>query len=262
MKRILVALCLLALGSTRLSAELKYTMHMEMKKGETPAAQGSNPMLGMMGDAMMKQLVPEGAADIVYLIGEKGSRIEFTQAAMGQAAGTVNLGRPDGTLIVMNPKEKTYWQTTSQAALAAMQAAGIVPPEVTATRTGKFETVAGVKCEVVAFDWKMALPIPEAARASLPPDFPTALTMTGDSCTTTDQYQQYAAIAAKSTSTMGAAMGLDKIAQGGLVLRQTMQMMGFEMRSSVTQISEETAAEAAFDIPADYKEVPMPKAGK
>ena len=262
MKRILVTLCLVALVSARLSAELKYTMHMEMKKGDAAAAPGTNPMLGMMGDAMMKQLVPDGAADIVYLIGEKGSRIEFTQAAMGQAAGTVNLGRPDGTLIVLNPKEKTYWQTTSQAAMAAMQAAGIVPPEVTATRTGKFETVAGVKCEVVAFDWKMALPIPEAARASLPPDFPTALTMTGDSCTTTDQYQQYAAIAAKSTSTMGAAMGLDKIAQGGLVLRQTMQMMGFEMRSSVTQIAEEAAAATAFEIPADYKEVPMPTAGK
>jgi hypothetical protein len=262
MKRMFVALGLVALVSARLSAELKYTMHMEMKKGDPAAAQGNNPLLGMMGDAMMKQLVPEGAADIVYLIGEKGTRIEFLQAAMGQAAGTINLVRPDGTLIVMNPKEKTYWQTTSQAASAAMQAAGVVPPEVTATRTGKFDAVAGVKCEVIAFDWKMALPIPEAARASLPPDFPTALTMKGDSCTTTDQYQKYAAIAAKSVNTMVAAMGFDKIAQGGIVLRQTMLMMGFEMRSGVTQIGEEAAAETLFEIPADYKEVPMPGPGK
>jgi hypothetical protein len=108
----------------------------------------------------------------------------------------------------------------------------------------------------------MTLPIPEAARASLPPDFPTALTMQGDSCTTTDQYQKYAAIAAKSVNTMVAAMGFDKIAQGGIVLRQTMQMMGFEMRSGVTQIGEEAAAETSFEIPADYKEVPMPGPGK
>jgi hypothetical protein len=262
MKRMFVALGLVALVSARLSAELKYTMHMEMKKGDPAAAQGSNPMVGMMGDAMMKQLVPEGAADIVYLIGENGARIEFTQAAMGQAAGTINLTRPDGTLIVMNPKEKTYWKTTSQATLAAMQAAGVATPEVTAKRTGQFETVAGVKCEVVAFDWKMPLPIPEAARASLPPDFPTTLTMTGDSCTTTDQYQKYADIATKSASAVMAAMGFDKIAQGGLVLRQTMQMLGFEMRSSVTQIGEEAAPEAAFEVPADYKEVPMPGVGK
>ena len=234
MKRILVALCLVTLVSARLSAELKYMLHMEVKKTDAPAAQGSNPMIGMMGDAMMKQMVPDGAADIVYLIGEKGSRIEFMQAAMGQAAGTVNLGRPDGTLIVMNPKEKTYWQTSSQAAMASMKAAGITPPEVKATRTGKFETVAGVKCEVVAFDWKMALPIPEAVRASLPPDFPLELTMKGDTCTTTDQYQKYAEIAAKSTSVMMTAMGFDKIAQGGLVLRQAMQMIGLEMRSNIS----------------------------
>jgi hypothetical protein len=262
MKRMFVALCLLTLVSARLSAELKYTMHIEVKKTEAAPAQGGSPILAMMGDAMMKQMVPDGVADIVYLIGEKGSRIEFMQAAMGQAAGTVNLGRPDGTLIVMNPKEKTYWQTTSQAALGAMKAAGITPPDVTATRSGKFETVAGVKCEVVTFDWKMALPIPEAVRASLPPDFPMVLTMTGDTCATTDQYQKYADLAAKSSSVMMTAMGFDKMSQGGLVLRQTMQLVGFEMRSNVTQIAEETGVEAAFDIPADYKEVPMPTPGK
>jgi hypothetical protein len=165
-------------------------------------------------------------------------------------------------LIVMNPTAKTYWKTTSQASMAAMQAAGMPTPEVTAKRTGQFETVAGVKCEVIVFDWKMALPIPEAARASLPPDFPSAVTMTGDSCTASEQYQKYAEISAKSVGAMLAAMGFDKIAQGGLVLRQSMSMAGSEMRSSVTQISEEPAPPAAFEIPADFKEVPMPTGGK
>jgi hypothetical protein len=260
MKQVFVALCLVALVSTRLSAELKYTMHMEMKKSDTAPAPGANPLLGMFSDTLMKQLVPEGTADLVYLIGEKGTRIEFTKAAMGQAAGTVNLARPDGTLIVLNPTAKTYWKTTTQAALTAMQSAGVPVPEVTAKRTGQFETVAGVKCEVVQFDWKMALPIPEAARASMPPDFPAALTMNGDTCTTTDQYQKYAEISAKSASIMLAAMGFDKMAQGGLVLRQTMNMMGIEMRSNVTQIAEEAAEGTLFEIPADYKEVPMPGA--
>ena len=82
--------------------------------------------------------------------------------------------------------------------------------------------------------------------------------MTGDSCTTTDQYQKYADIVAKGANAMMSAMGFDKIAQGGLVLRQTLQMMGVEMRSVVTQIGEEPAPPNAFDIPADYKEVPMP----
>jgi hypothetical protein len=261
MKQISLALALMALATAPLRAELKYTVHMEMKKSEAAPAQRPNPLLGMMADSVMKQLVPQGTADIVYLIGEKGARIEFTQAALGQPAGAVNLARPDGTLIVMNPTAKTYWKTTSQAATTAMQAAGVPAPEITAKRTGQFETVAGVKCEVVQFDWKMALPIPEGARASLPPDFPSALTMTGDSCTTTDQYQQYAEVAMKTAGAMLSALGFDKMSQGGVVLRQTMMMMGVEMRATATQITEEPAPETAFEIPADYKEVPMP-AGK
>jgi hypothetical protein len=51
------------------------------------------------------------------------------------------------------------------------------------------------------------------------------------------------------------------MSQGGVVLRQTMMMMGVEMRATATQITEEPAPETAFEIPADYKEVPMP-AGK
>jgi hypothetical protein len=106
----------------------------------------------------------------------------------------------------------------------------------------------------------MALPIPEAARASMPPDFPSVIAMNGESCATTDQYQKYAEVAARSASGLMSAMGFDKIAQGGLVLRQTMSMMGFEMRANVTELAEAAAPEGAFEIPADYKEVPMPGA--
>ena len=62
-----------------------------------------------------------------------------------------------------------------------MKAAGVPIPEIAVKRTGQFETLVGAKCEVVTFDWKMALPIPEAARASLPPDFPSTIAMNGDS---------------------------------------------------------------------------------
>jgi hypothetical protein len=86
--------------------------------------------------------------------------------------------------------------------------------------------------------------------------------MTGDACTTSDQYQKYAEIVAKGANAMMSAMGFDKIAQGGLVLRQRMQLMGFEMRSAVTQIAEEAAPANAFEVPADYKEVPMPGPAK
>jgi hypothetical protein len=262
MRKFVIAAGLSTLMIVPLSADLKYTQHMQIQKSATATDQPANPMLGMMADAVMKQMVPGGEADVVYLVGEKGARIEYLQAAMGQAAGTITLFSPDGTLAVLNPNEKTYWKTTVQAALDGMKTSGVPTPEVTAKRTGQFETVAGTKCEVVTFDWKMNLPIPEAARASLPPDFPSTLNMTGDSCTTTDQYQKYADIVANGANAMMSAMGFDKIAQGGLVLRQRMKLMGFEMNSAVTKIGEEAAPAGAFEIPADYKEVPMPGAGK
>jgi len=256
MRKALTALFLVAVVSAPLRAELKYTMRMEMKKSENPAAAASNPMLTMMGEQMMKQMLPNGSSELVYIVGEKGTRMEFTQAAMGQAAGAVNISKPDGTLYVLDPQNKTYWKTTTDTATAQMKAAGITP-EVTAKKTGQTETIAGINCDVIAFDWKMVLPIPEQARANLPPDFPTALTMTGDSCTTS-QYAQYGAMIARGAGGMLAAMGFDKVAQGGVILRQTMLMMGYEMRSVVTKIGEETVDQTLFDIPAEYKEVPAP----
>lgn len=255
MRKALTALFLVAVVSAPLRAELKYTMRMEMKKSDNAAA-NTNPMLGMMGEQMMKQMLPNGNTEIVYIVGDKGTRMEFAQAAMGQAAGAVNIAKPDGTMYVVDTQNKTYWKTTAQAAADAMKASGLAP-EVTARKTGQTDTVAGVKCEIVTFDWKMALPIPEAARASLPPDFPTTLTMTGDSCTT-DQYSKYAEMVGRGTGGMLAAMGFEKLAQGGLIVRQTMLMMGFEMKSFVTSIGEVTVDPTLFEIPADYKEVPAP----
>ena len=262
MKNSFAAFVIVAIASTPLRAELKYTTHLEIKK-TAPPAQPVNPMIGIMGDAVMKQMVPEGAADLVYLVGEKGARVEYLQPAMGLPAGTINLITLDGTMAILNPKEKTYWKTTTAETLEKMKAAGVPTPDIAVKKTGQTETVAGAKCEVVTFDWKMALPIPEGARASLPPDFPSTLAMTGDSCVTTDSYKSYADVINKGANAMMAAMGFDKIAQGGIALRQTLAMAGFEMRMTVTQIGEEPAPEHAFEIPADYKEVPMPSgAGK
>ena len=84
--------------------------------------------------------------------------------------------------------------------------------------------------------------------------------MTGDSCVTFDAYKPYAEVINKGINAMMAAMGFDKIAQGGFPLRQTFSMNGLEMRMTVTEISEGAAPEHAYEIPADYKEVPMPSA--
>jgi uncharacterized protein DUF4412 len=260
MKKVFVFLCLGWLISSNASAELKYTLKTEVQKPEKPASPAPNPMVAMMGDALTRQLLPEGTATMTYVIGDKGTRIEFVNAAMGQPAGTVTLVQPDGTTVLMNPKEQTYWKTGLQGAAAAIQAAGITP-QVTSAATGEAETVAGVKCERSTFTMKMDLPIPASARASLGADFPSSIDMSGDTCATTDQFQSYAAMAAKTQATgMLAALGLDKLTQGGIVLRQSLKMGAVEIRSAVTDIGEGPAPEGAFEIPAGYKEVPPPTA--
>jgi hypothetical protein len=260
MRKVFVLLCLAALDSSRAGAELKYTLKTEVQKTEAPASPAPNPMLAMMGDALTRQLLPEGSATMTYFIGEKGTRIEFVNAAMGQAAGTVTLIQPDGTTLLLNPKDQTYWKAGLQGAASAMQAAGLTP-QVTSSRTGEVETVAGVKCERSTFTMKMDLPIPPAARASLGADFPSSIDMAGDTCSTTDQFQTYGEMAAKTQATgMLAAMGIDKLTQGGIVLRQSLRMGGVELRSAVIEIAEVPAPEGAFAIPAGYKEVPPPAA--
>jgi hypothetical protein len=258
MKKVFVALCLAASVSATLRAELKYTIHMEVKKADVPAGQPVNPMISMMGDSMIKEMLPSGGADLVYSIGEKGSRVEYLQPAMGQPAGAVSISLPDGAVFMLNPKDQTYWKTTVQSTTAMMKAAGMAPT-ASVKRTGTFESVAGLKCELVTFDWKMDLPIPEAARATLPPDFPTAISMNGNTCLTTDQFQKYADLAAKSQ--MGALMsslGLNQALQGGIALRQIVQIGGIELQSVVTSISEQDVPASAFEVPAGYKEVPAP----
>ena len=102
-------------------------MRTEVQKSEAPAKPAPNPLLTMMGDAMTKQLLPEGSATMTYILGDKGVRVELANAAMGQAAGTITLAQPDGTAVVMNPKDQTYWKMPIKGAAAAMQASGLRP---------------------------------------------------------------------------------------------------------------------------------------
>jgi hypothetical protein len=258
MKKVLIALCFVSLASGRTSAELKYTMRTEVQKPEKVASPAAHPMVAMMGEAMTKQLFPEGTATMTYILGAKGTRVELMNAALGQPAGTVTLAQLDGTAIVLNPKEQTYWKMGAQGAAAAMKAAGITP-QLTSSRTGETETVAGVPCQRSTFTMKMDLPIPESARATFGKDLPSSIDMSGDTCSTTDQFKKYGDIASKTQATsMLSAIGLDKLMTGGIVLRQAIRLGGVEIRSVVTEIAEAEVPADSFDVPAGYKEVPPP----
>jgi hypothetical protein len=105
----------------------------------------------------------------------------------------------------------------------------------------------------------MDIPIPAAVRANLPPDFPTAILMNGDTCVTTDQFTKYVELAAKSpVNDLMSNLGLKEVMQGGIAMRQTVRFGTLELLSTVTRIGEEDVPASAFEVPAGYKEVPAP----
>ena len=64
-----------------------------------------------------------------------------------------------------------------------------------------------------------------------------------------------------------AGIGLDKLLNDsqGLSVRQVMRMSilpGYELETLVTKIVEEDVPDSVFDVPAGYKEIPMPTPGK
>ncbi len=256
--RAIVAALLLLCTAARVHAELKYTMHVELKKVESTAGRPVNPLIAMMGDNMIKELLPGGSADLIYVIGEKGTRVEYVQAAMGQAAGTVALSLADGTMVGLNTKEQVYWRMTAAGAADAMKSAG-VSPEITRTPTGEVLTIAGVRCERVTFDMNMDLPIPDAIRASLPLDFPKSLALAGETCLASEPYQKYMQMAAtRKVRDFLSELDMGGVIHGALPMRHTLAFGSIQLDQVITALAEEEVPPSMFEIPAGYKEVPAP----
>jgi hypothetical protein len=72
-----VAACVLALAVPA-RADLHYTMHTEARQ-VTPT-EDTNAMLVMAGDVLVRTMFPEGPADSIYWLSDKGMRIELTKA--------------------------------------------------------------------------------------------------------------------------------------------------------------------------------------
>lgn len=260
MRKAFVALVLVASVAAPLRADLKYTTHTEMKPSTSADAQPANPMLGMLAGQMVQQLLPDGAADTVYIVSDKGMRTEYLKGGMStNAEGTITLTMTNGDLIQLNPKDKTYWKSTAQQMTAMMQQAGM-QPEVTMKTTGETATVASVHTKRSTFQISIPLPIPEQMRSQLPPGFPTALTMSGEAWLATAPFEKYVAVISKMAQ-FNSGMGLNKLMESGLVMRQVLRseiLGGQQLEMVVTKIGEEASPAGAFDIPSDYKEVPSP----
>ena len=247
-RRFVTVALLFAISVSPAAAELRYTTHIETRKAE--AAQPVDPMMGMIG-AMIASRFPSG--DMKMTVGDGGTRVEFVNALGPVPAGGVMLMRT-GSTVILNPVERTYWTARAPAPLIPGSAA----PAVTTKRTGEFETVAGLRTERVAFGLAMNLPLP--AGVQLPPGFPTTFTMDGDMWVA-DQFKAYASSLNAIANTLFPGIGIGGLAQEGLVVRQVTRSPMFggnELVFSVSDVVEGPTTAELFQIPAGYKEVPMP----
>ena len=236
-----------------LHAELKFTAKVEMRPSATPSLAPADPMMEMIGNMMAEMLVPAGGIEMTVVVGDKGSRVEYSKAYLMFPAGAVALVKPDGSMVILNPADKTFWKTS--AADAALPPG--MTPKVTTKRTGEFTDIAGARSERVAVQISIALPLPDGVQA--PPGMPTELTMSGD-LWTTDRYKASTKAAGLAMGGLG-SLGLDKILEGGLAMRSVIRsplFPGREIETLITKIGEEAAPASLFDVPADYKEVPAP----
>jgi hypothetical protein len=280
--RALTTAAILVALAAPLRADLEYTMHLTMTKVAAPAS--GNP-LAAEAAASMKSPLPDGPADVVFVIGDRGARAEFRQAANGFAAGTVTITKPNGDMFVLDPKNRTYWKVVinsdpaaGQQAMNDLKAAGMTPRSETSTkRTGEFADVAGVRCERVIFDFSLTLTmsmpeIPPELRDALPAGLgqPITITQRTEMWMATDRFKDYAAASAKRMAAgmkeageIVTMMGLDKMPSDGFVMRKIERNseLGFSLESVVTAIHERDAPASLFEIPSDYKEVPAPKIG-
>jgi hypothetical protein len=238
-----------------LQADLRYTMRTEVRKVQTTEV-ASSPF-AFLGELLVKMIAPEGPVEARFIVGDKGARVEVSQTTFTVPAGAVVLRPPDGDIVVLNQAERTYWK------LSLLGAADILSqlyPEVTSTRTGEFETIAGARAERLTFGVTMNVPVPPGLQ--LPSDFPTTLNASGE---------MWVADQVASTSTLAGALnplltlfGLDKLAPKGLVVRQIVRSPifgAYEVEMVATEIGEASAPPELFQVPADYREVPAPQLG-
>jgi len=267
MRRYVIACALVALVSAPLSAELKYTSRMTARA--VPGAPAATDMMGAMIGPMMLQMFggAEGVETVVTINEDGRMRTEYRGAFVGMPAGTVVIMRADGTSVGFDPKAQTWWKVDAgrdNPQLAAMLAQ--MTPEVTTKRTGEFATVAGLKAERVSVAMTMPIPMPPGAD-QVPPEvlamMPKEITVEAD-VWVADAHAKYAKAFTRmlAQSPMG-AMGIDRMMSGldGFTVRNVMRMSvlaGYELETVVTQVAEEDVPDSVFDVPAGFKEVPMP----
>ena len=267
MRKYFAAIVVVGLCTAPLSAELKVTSKMVAR--QVAGAPAGNDMMAAMVGPMITQMYggAEGVEMTVTMHEDGRMRTDYPKGFIGMPAGSVVILKPDGTSVGFDQKAQTWWKMGD--AMANPQAAALMAqmkPEVTTKRTGEFATVAGLKAEKVTMVMVMAIPLPPEA-AGAPPELlamiPKEIRMDGDNWIAPVHVKYVKAASKMIAQGPFAGMGLDKMLGDlqGLTVRAVMRMSvlaGWEIETLVSKVVEEDVPDTVFDVPAGYKEIPMP----
>jgi hypothetical protein len=252
-RRVLTVLAICAASAASLHADLKYTMRMAAHPSTVPAATPPNPLLTMLSSFVLGMIAPPGGLEMTVIVGEAGTRVEYSQAYTVVPAGGAMVMVPDGSVAVINPATKTYWKAARPGALGAL---GGGNPVVELRRTGEFASIAGVRAEHATLAVTVPLPLPPGMQM---PGLPSDLAVSGEAWLS-DAYRKYAAMGS-GIGSLVQSLGLDRTSDTGFVMRSVMRsdlFGGQELEAVVTRIAEVTVPAETFRVPPDYTEVSPP----
>jgi hypothetical protein len=254
---IVVAAALALSACARPPLHLKYVSRMEMQPSTAPVP--GDPILESIGRSVGQMMLPGGSIQMTTIVGEYGIRLEWDRALPGIPAGAAMIyNAADGSSVVINPAQKTYWRLPPSALADLFPAEA--KPQVTSTKTNEKATIAGVPAEHMTFQIRMPLPAPPGQPR--PEGMPAELTISGEAWVA-EQYGKYLGGASKLPALN--ALGMDALAQHGLQMRQILRSPVFgsqQLETLVTSVSEERVSADLFKVPAGYTETPAGLSGR
>ena len=219
MKHISLVICFLAVSVSGVRADLRYTLHTEVRSTSIE----------------LKAVLPH--TETVMLLKGDAIRIEQSRGAIR----SVLLIRPDGQF-VLNPEARTYRRIPDvQSALTASATTA-----ATFRRTGAFMTILGLRAERVEVTMSLPLPI------TPPPGVPTVLPMAGE-LWVTDAHRSYARSITRALGQSGAVTSELE----GIVLHLAVRnvQLGIEMEHVVTELVEAPLAAEMFEVPDGFRAI-------
>jgi len=254
----MVLLCSLLTGALlQAPPALKTTIRMSIVQTDSALptlADGKASPYGNFGPLLKQLLTPDGPVMIDYVISGEQSRADVKGKLATLPEGSIVLQKMgEDAIRVLNPRNKTWYEIPANQNLGTL----LGTPDITIEPVGEQATIAGQRAERFRFKETLHIPLPDGA--SLPPDFPKDLDLSGD-LWSTDAFSgsAYGAVF-RTLQAFAAIPGVEALTAGGrfplrIALRSSI-MPGYEIRSEVTAIGSASPDASVFAVPEGYLKV-------